>query len=236
MATRASTAVPAHRDQHSTESRARDALAALARRASKTTRDGMARFAIPADKALGVKMADIQALAKQLGRDHALAQALWATDVYEARLLVAHVAEPEKLTAAQMDRWCRDFDNWAVCDTLCFALFDRTPLAWRKVAQWAGRRAEFQKRAAFALLAGLALHDKAAPDAPFLDALSLIEREACDDRNFVRKAVNWALRAIGKRRSPALHRAARATAARLAASATASARWIGKDALRQLGR
>jgi 3-methyladenine DNA glycosylase AlkD len=143
------------------------------------------------------------------------------------------VDDPALVTAAQMDRWCRDFDNWAICDTVCFALFDRTLYAWPKVAQWSGRRDEFVKRAAFALLWGLTMHDKRADDAPFVESLHLVERAADDDRNFVKKSVNMALRAIGKR-SPALHAAALAVAKRLALSEDASSRWIGKDAVREL--
>lgn len=210
-----------------------EALKWLKRNATKANRDGMARFAIPSDKALGVSMPNIQELAKQLGRNHALAAALWDTDVYEARMLAAYVEEPAKVTSAQMDRWCRDFDNWAICDTLCFALFDRTPHAWQKVAQWSDKRAEYVKRAGFALLWGLTVHDKDAEDAQFAQGLLYIERAATDERHYVKKAVNMALRAIGKRK-PALNAAAVALARRLADSPHDSARWIGKDALREL--
>ena len=193
----------------------------------------MARFAIPSDKAIGVSVGDIRKLAKQIGPNHTLAQALWATDRYEARLLATFIDEPARVSAAQMDRWCKDFDSWALCDTACFALFDRTPHAWRKVAPWAARRPEFEKRAGFALLWALAVHDKACGDAAFLQALPLIEAAADDERNFVKKAVNMALRAMGKRNA-ALHAAAVAMARRLAGSQDATARWIGKDALREL--
>ena len=134
-----------------------------------------------------------------------------------------------------MDRWARDFDNWGVCDTLCFALFDRTPHAWRKVAAWSRRRDEFVKRAAFALLATLALHDRSTGDAPFLRSLALIERAAFDERNFVKKGVSWALRAVG-RRSRALNAAAVKVARRLAESDDPHARWVGKDGLKDLIR
>jgi 3-methyladenine DNA glycosylase AlkD len=193
----------------------------------------MARFAIPSDKAIGVSVGDIRKLAKQIGPNHTLAQALWATDRYEARLLATFIDEPARVSAAQMDRWCKDFDSWALCDTACFALFDRTPHAWRKVAPWAARRPEFEKRAGFALLWALAVHDKACGDAAFLQALPLIEAAADDERNFVKKAVNMALRAMGKRNA-ALHAATVAMARRLAGSQDATARWIGKDALREL--
>ena len=166
---------------------------------------------------------------------HPLALALWKTDIYEARMLAAVVEDPARITAAQMDRWARDFDNWAICDHCCFHLFDETPHAWAKIDRWTRRREEFVKRAGFALLASVALHDKRAPDAPFVRALGLIAREACDDRNFVKKGVSWALRSIG-RRNPALKAAALSLARRLAASDDRTARWIGRDAVKDLTR
>jgi 3-methyladenine DNA glycosylase AlkD len=209
------------------------ALTWLKRHSTKRTRDGMARYGLPSDHALGVSIADVKRLGARLGRNHALALALWKTGVYEARLVTSFVDDPARVTSAQMDRWCRDFDNWGICDTVCFQLFDRTPHAWSKVATWADRREEFVKRAAFALLASLALHDKAAGDAPFLDSLRLIEPAAGDERNFVKKGVSWALRAIG-RRNPALNAAALEVARRLAASPETAPRWVGKDAVREL--
>lgn len=217
------------------DARVASILRKLKAKSSEAKRAGLARYAIPTERALGVSMRDIQALGKSVGRDRALADALWETGVYEARLLAAYVGDPATIDAARMDRWCRDFDNWAVCDTLCFALFDRSPLAWKKAETWTKRRGEFQRRAAFALLAGLALHDKRSEDARFLRGLEWIERAAEDDRNFVKKAVNWALRSIGGR-NPALHRASAALAKRLSASANPTARWIGKDAYAQLMR
>ncbi len=214
----------------------RTALTWLERHGTKRTRDGMARYGITAAKAFGVTMAEIRVLAKQLGRRHELALALWDTGWYEARMLASFVGEPERLSPAQMERFCRGFDSWAVCDTLCFHLFDRSPHAWAKVEAWAKQRGEFQKRAAFALLASLALHDKAAPDAPFSSCLPLLERAASDERNFVKKAVSWALRAIGSRRSPALKAAALELARSLAASENATERWIGKDAFKALAK
>ena len=214
--------------------RVAEALAWLKRRGTKKNRDGMARYAIVAPKAFGVSMSTIQQLGKRLGRDHELAGALWDTGWYEARMLAAFVDEPDKVTAAQMDRWARDFDNWAVCDHQCFHLFDRTPHAWRKIEQWSRRREEFVKRAAFALLASVALHDKTTSDAPFMRSLILIEAAASDERNFVKKGVSWALRGVG-RRSRALNAASVDTARRLAHSAdSTAARWIGRDALREL--
>lgn len=195
--------------------------------------DMATRYGIVTKDAFGVPMAAMRALAQKLGRDHALAETLWATGNYEARTVAAMIAEPERVTPALMDRWCRDFDNWAICDTVCFKLFDQTPHAWAKIEKWAGRREEFQKRAAFALLACVALHDKKATDEAFLRALAWIEMAAGDNRNFVKKAVSWALRAVGTRRA-ALKDATVELARSLAASDDASRRWIGKDALRAL--
>jgi 3-methyladenine DNA glycosylase AlkD len=218
-----------------TRARVADAVARLRRRGSKRGVAGMARYGITARRAFGVPVADIRAVAKPIGRDHALALALWATGVYEARLLAVLVDDPALVTPAQMDRWCGDFESWADCDTACFHLFDRTPHAFRKVGEWARRKPEFEKRAAFALLASLALHDRAAPAAEFGKRLPLVERAAGDERNFVKKAVAWALRAIGGR-DPALHAASVALARRLAASDAAAARWVGRDALADLTR
>ena len=186
------------------------ALAWLKKHATKAIRGDMARYGIPSDHAYGVAVRDIKALGKILGRNHALAVDLWDTGVYEARFLVSFVGDPAKLTPAQMDRWCKQIDNWAHCDTLCFNLFDRSPHAWKMIDKWSGRRGEFEKRTAFALLWSLALHDKAAPDERFLHGLALIEREAADRRNFVRKAMLMAIRAIA-RRNRALKIAADAT-------------------------
>lgn len=227
------TAAGSSRPDVSASSRRDEALASLEALRTPRDLDNLARFGIAAANPLGVSMANIQNVAKGLGRDHALAAALWDTNVYEARLLTAYVDDPAQVSSAQMDRWCRDFDNWGVCDTLCFSLFDRTPHAWAKVVQWATRRAEFEKRAAFALLASLAVHDKPAPDRAFIDCLPLIEQAASDERHLVRKGVSWALRTTG-RRNDALHRAALGVAQRLAASADPAARRVGKDAVREL--
>jgi 3-methyladenine DNA glycosylase AlkD len=194
----------------------------------------MARYAIPSDKAFGVPVGQLRAYAKRLGHNHDLAEALWQTDRYEARMLATFLDDPALVSAGQMDRWCRDFDSWAICDTACFHLFDRTPHAWKRLAAWAKRKDEFVKRAAFALLASLSVHDKRAEDAAFLEGLALVEGAAQDPRNFVKKSVNWALRSVGKR-NQALNAASVAVAARLAASPDAIARWCGKDALRELG-
>ena len=209
------------------------ALAWLEKHSKKSIRDGMTRYAIPNDKALGVLMGDIQKLGKLLGRDHALALELWKTDVYEARMLCAYVDEPARVTSAQMDAQARDFDNWAICDTLCFALWVRTPHAFAKIRKWAVHRDEYVKRASFALLASMALRHKDSNDADYLRTLPLMEKAARDERNFVKKAVSWALRGVG-RRSVKLNKASLVLAKKLAASEDAAPRWIGKDALREL--
>ncbi|HET8624102.1 MAG TPA: DNA alkylation repair protein [Gemmatimonadales bacterium] len=208
-------------------------IASLQCQGTKRNREGMARYAIPSEKAFGVPVGTLQRMARSLAPNHDLAALLWKTGWYEARMLASMVDDPARVTPAQMDRWCSDFDNWAICDTVCFKLFDRTPYAWDKVAQWAVRPDEFVRRAAFALLWGLTVHDKEADDARFVGSLELIERAATDDRHFVKKAVNMALRATGKR-NPALHVAAVTVARRLATSSDSAARWVGKDALREL--
>jgi 3-methyladenine DNA glycosylase AlkD len=210
-----------------------EVIAALKKRASKKNRDGLARYAIPAERAFGVPVAEIRKLAKRLGKSHSLADALWKSGHYEARMLATFVDDIALVTPQQMDRWCKDFDNWAICDTACFGFFDRSVHAYEKVAMWAKRKPEFEKRAGFALLASLALHDKRADSKVFLGMLPLIEAGATDERNFVKKAVSWALRGVG-RRDIELNRASIATAERLAASTAAAARWVGKDALREL--
>jgi 3-methyladenine DNA glycosylase AlkD len=209
------------------------ALEALEAMSTKRDRDNLKRFGITANKAFGVSMTNMQKLAKGLGRNHELAAALWKTGWYEARMLTSFVDDPARVTSAQMDRWCRDFDNWGICDTVCFQLFDRTAHAWRKVDEWHDKRGEFVKRAAFALLASLALHDKRAGDEPFINGLALIEHAASDDRNFVKKGISWALRLIG-RRNRSLNTHAVSVSRRLAASQDAAARWIGKGALKEL--
>jgi 3-methyladenine DNA glycosylase AlkD len=212
---------------------ARAVLETLRKQSSKAQRESLARYGIVAPSALGVSVGALKKIAKGLGRQHGLAEELWDTAIYEARMLAAFVGEPEQVTPTLMDRWCKDFDNWAICDQVCFHLFDRTPHAWSKVDKWSKRKPEFEKRAAFALLWGLTLHDKQAPDSSFIRALKLIEAGADDDRHFVKKAVNMALRATGKRNAK-LRAAAARSATLLASSELASERWIGQDALREL--
>lgn len=219
----------------STRAKVAEALEWLEKRGTRRNREGMARYGIVAKKVFGVSVGDVRKLGKQLGRDHELAQALWDTEWYEARLLAAFVAEPAKVKPAEMNRWAKDFENWAVCDTVCFHLFDKTPHAWGRIAKWSASREEFVKRAAFALLASVALHDKNERDEPFIKSLELIEAAASDGRNFVKKGVSWALRGIGHR-NPTLKAAAIRQAKELVASDDATARWIGRDTLRDLTR
>lgn len=212
---------------------AESVVATLRKMGTTAVREGMARYAIPSDKAFGVSVGAMKTLAKRIGHDHDLAAYLWETGWYEARMIACFLDDPARVTPAQMDRWSKDFDSWAICDHACFHLFDRTPHAWTKIKQWATRKEEFVKRAAFALLASVALHDKTAADDLFVGALPLMEKASADDRNFVKKGVSWALRAYAKR-SPPVRSAAVAVAQKLAASDVPSTRWIGKDALRDL--
>ncbi|MCX6995558.1 MAG: DNA alkylation repair protein [Kiritimatiellaeota bacterium] len=204
-------------------------------RANPANVAGMARYGIRSKNMLGVSMPAMRQLARRIGRDHDLAQELWASGILEARILAGLMDQPARVTAGQMERWARAFDSWAVCDQVCSNLFDKTPLAWIKAVAWAGRRAEFVKRAGFVLMAALAVHDKQAADAAFRPFFRLMVREATDERNFVKKAVNWALRQVGKR-NPALRRTAMQTARRIRQLDSRAARWIAADALRELSR
>jgi 3-methyladenine DNA glycosylase AlkD len=214
--------------------RLHEAMELLQRQARPAELAGMARFGINPEGRLGLSVPAMRRIAKSLGREHALALTLWDSGVPDARIVAAMVAEPQRLTARQMDAWVSDFNSWDVCDQVCANAFSAAPLAWDKVQEWSGRDEEFVRRAAFALLAALVVHDKQASDARFLDALALIETAANDERNYVKKAVNWALRCIGKR-NPALNAAAIACAQRIRLQGTRAARWIAADALRELG-
>ena len=205
----------------------------LRREASIATRDGMVRYGIPNDRAFGVPMGAMQKHARGIGKDHALAAALWATGWYEARTVAVFLAEPDRMTRAESDAWAADFDSWAICDTACFHLLDRTPFAWDLVRDWTPAPAEFVRRAGYALVWALSVHDRIAPDAAFLETLRRLEAAAPDPRPYVKKAADMALRATGKR-NRALNAAATATARRLAASADPARAWIGRTALREL--
>ena len=194
---------------------------------------GMARVGIRTDRALGVSVPSVRRIARRHRRDQQLALALWATGIHEARILAPMVADPAAVTQAQLDAWVADLDSWDVCDGLCGSLLVRVPQAWELVERYAAREPGFERRAGFALLATLAVHDKGAGDEVFRARLPLIEQAAPDPRNEVRKAVNWALRQIGKRNA-ALHGDAIATAERILAAGPRSARWVASDALREL--
>jgi 3-methyladenine DNA glycosylase AlkD len=196
---------------------------------------GMARYGIRPAKAYGVATPVIRSIAKELRNNPDLASALWSTNVLEARMLATMIADPLQIPEEEVERWVREFDCWSVCDSACIGLLWKTPFAWRKVREWSRREPEYERRAAFALLAGLAVHDKKASDKQFRAALRLISKAAGDERNFVKKAVNWALRQIGKRNT-GLREAAIDTAESLIATESRSARWIGHDALRELRR
>jgi 3-methyladenine DNA glycosylase AlkD len=209
-------------------------LAELRTLGSEANRAGMARYGIAVDNAYGVAMRDLRPLARRLGRSHALAADLWASKIHEARILASIVDVPKEVTEAQMDAWAADFDSWDLCDQCCSNLFRKTPFAVAKARQWAARDETFVKRAGFALMAYLGGHDPKTSDEALASFLELIEREATDDRNFVKKAVNWALREIGKRRGGNWHARSLALAERLKASDSRPARWIGSDAAREL--
>ena len=211
----------------------RRCLVELRRLGSRKNVAGMARFAIRASKAYGVSKPKMDKLAKRIGKNHALALRLWNSGVHEARILAGMIDDPGAVTAAQMDGWARDFDSWDVCDGTCCHLFAHTSFAWQKALEWSRKSHEFQKRAGFALMAYLAVHDRGSSDHKFGELLPILRGGATDDRNFVRKAVNWALRQIGKRNLK-LNRGAIHEAERIREIPSRSARWIAADALREL--
>ncbi|MBI5216907.1 MAG: DNA alkylation repair protein [Ignavibacteriae bacterium] len=194
---------------------------------------GMARYGIVSKTVYGVCMPTLKSMAKEIGKNHELAHQLWQTEIFDARIIAIFIEEPTEVTEEQIERWVSDFDNWAICDGACLHLFDRTPLAWKKALAWSKRKEEFVKRAGFALMAVLAVHDKKANDKQFEKLLPVIKREVTDERNYVRKAVNWALRQIGKR-NLALNQKAIETAKEIQSLDSKSARWVASDALKEL--
>jgi len=201
---------------------------------AKTDRlKGMARYGITIERRLGTSVPDMRKIAKELGKNHRLALKLWKTGIAEAMIVAAMIDEPDMLTEEQMDDWVKDFDSWDVCDQVCMNLFEKTPLAWKKILDWSEREEEFVKRAAYALLACLAWHDKKAEDETFIKLFPVIKRGATDERNYVKKAVNWALRNIGKRNTN-LNNAAVAIAREIKLIDSKVARWIASDAIREL--
>ena len=194
---------------------------------------GMARYGIMIERRLGVSVPQMRKMAKELGKNHKLALGLWKTGIPEARIVAAMIDEPELLTEKQMEDWVKGIDSWDICDQVCMNLFEKSPLAWKKIFDWSEREEEFVKRAAYALVACLAWHNKDAEDEEFISLFPVMKRGATDERNFVRKAVNWALRNVGKR-NVNLNRAAIDTAKEISGIDSKSARWIASDAIREL--
>jgi len=195
--------------------------------------EGMARYGMVSEGRLGLSIPELRKMAKEIGKDHKLALELWASGLQEARILAAMIDRPEEVTEEQMERWVRDIDSWDVCDQVCMNLFERVPFARRKISEWARREEEFVKRTAYSLIACLAWHDKKATDEDLMEYLPIIKDGAMDERNFVKKAVNWALRSIGKRNAN-LNRAAMETAKEVQQMDSRAARWVAADALREL--
>ena len=210
----------------------KDILARLHTLANPDNVAGMARYGINTHNTLGISIYTLRPFAKEIGRDHALALALWDSGIHEARILASYIDEPARVTEAQLERWVADFDSWDVCDQVC-DLFGQTPFAYQKAFEWSQRQEEFVKRAGFVLMAELAAHDKKAPDEKLAQFLPVIARESTDERNFVKKAANWALRNIGKR-DRYLNDLAIETARRIHDIPSKAARWIAADALREL--
>jgi 3-methyladenine DNA glycosylase AlkD len=212
---------------------AKDVLERLRCQARPEQLEGMSRFGMVVGQRLGVSVPDMRKLAKDIGKDHKLALELWRTGIAEARMVASMVDDPAELTDEQMEEWVKGINSWDVCDQVCMNLFERNPLAWKKIMDWSERDEEFVKRAAFSLIACLAWHDRKAGDERFIHLLPVILREATDERNFVKKAVNWALRSIGKRNAN-LNRAAINSAKEMKQLDSKAARWAAADALREL--
>lgn len=211
------------------------ALEILSREEKQENKEGMARFGINTEKAFGVSVVKIREIAKMVGKGHEKAQKLWETGMHEARIMACFLDEPRRITKEQAENWALGFNSWDLCDQCCMNLFDRLPFSYELAAEWAEREEEYVKRAGFAIMASLALHDKKAPDEKFLPFLNSIEKQSTDPRNFVKKAINWALRQIGKRR-PSIIDKVKTLAEKLAESDDKNARWVGKDALREFDK
>lgn len=211
----------------------KDVLDKLQKKARPDQLEGMAKYGMEVERRLGVSIPDLRKLAKGIGKDQKLALELWKTGIADARIVAAMVGDPDKLTEGQMEDWVKDISSWDVCDQVCMNLFEKNQLAWRKIVDWSERDEEFVKRTAFSLLACLAWHDKKASDEKFIELLPVIVRGATDERNFVKKAVSWALRNIGKR-SLNLNEAAINTAKEIQKLDSKAARWVASDAIREL--
>jgi len=214
-------------------SKVEDVLELLDAAAESERLEGMERYGISVEKRMGVTVPEMRKIAKQVGRDHELALELWQTGIAEAMIVASMVDEPPEVTEAQMDEWVKDFNSWDLCDQVCMNLFEKTPFAWEKIREWAKCEQEFVKRAAFALIACLAWHDKSAPDKKFIELIPIINDGATDERNFVKKAVSWALRNIGKRNRN-LNQIVLENTQILKVSESKTARWIGSDTLRDI--
>jgi 3-methyladenine DNA glycosylase AlkD len=219
--------------QEGTMASVEDVLDRLQSKAKPEQLEGMAKYGITVEKRLGISVPDMRKLAKEVGRDHKLALGLWRTGIAEARIVAGMVDDPAKLTDEQMEEWVKDINSWDVCDQVCMNLFEKSQLAWKKIMDWSEREEEFVKRTAFSLIACLAWHDKKTSDDKFIELFPVITRAATDDRNFVKNAVNWALRNIGKRNLN-LNRAAIDTAEEIQRLDSKTARWIATDAIREL--
>ncbi|HEU65107.1 MAG TPA: DNA alkylation repair protein [Chloroflexi bacterium] len=211
----------------------KDVLDKLQSKAQPDQLTGMAKYGMAIEQRLGVSVPDMRKLAKEIGRDHELALDLWRTGIAEARMLASMIGDPAELTEEQMEDWVKDINSWDVCDQVCMNLFEKNQLAWKKIVDWSGREEEFVKRTAFSLLACLAWHDKKTNDEKFIELLPIIIQGATDERNFVKKAVNWALRNIGKRNHN-LNKAAINTAKEIRRLDSKAARWVASDTLREL--
>jgi len=211
----------------------RDVLDKLQSKAKPEQLKGMAKYGMAVEQRLGVSVPEMRKLAKEIGKDHKLALDLWRTGIAEARIVAAMVGDPAKLTEEQMEDWVKGINSWDVCDQVCMNLFEKNQLAWKKIVDWSEREEEFVKRTAFSLIACLAWHDKKASDEKFIELLPVIIRGATDERNFVKKAVNWALRNIGKRNLN-LNEAAINTAKEIKQLDSKAARWVAADAIREL--
>ncbi len=210
-----------------------DILENIKKLGNQKNREGMGRYGINVEKAYGVSIPILRKMAKEIGTDRDLAVELWETGVHEASLLAGFIADAKELTEKQMESWVSDFDSWDICDQVCSNLFDKTVFAYRKAIEWCSREEEFVKRAGFVLMAALSVHDKKAKDSVFVEFLSLTKKESMDERNFARKAVNWALRQIGKR-NISLNKKAIRTAEEILSIDSKAARWVARDALREL--
>jgi len=210
-----------------------ETIAQLKKNSNQKDREGMARFGINPKYALGVRVPVLRALAKKIGKNHKLAKELWETKIHEARILASMIEEPKRVTPRQMEQWVKEFNSWDLCDQCCMNLFGKLPIAWKKAKEWPKRKEEFVRRAGFALMACLAVHDKKTKDEYFIKFFPLIKKYSIDDRNFVKKAVNWALRQIGKRNQN-LNRPAIKLAKEIAKIDSKCDKWIAKDAIREL--